>query len=364
MIKKGRNKMRFVHIADMHFDSPFSSLNRVANLGDKRRLEQREVFSSIITYIKEEKIPYFFIAGDLYEQEYIKKSTIQYLNEQFKRIPNTRIFIAPGNHDPYLKNSYYAQYKWQDNVHIFGSQLERIETEEAVIYGYGFDDFYCRNCGIESWNIKEQKPSILVMHGSVDSGKSIDQEYNPIASRILEQSGFDYIALGHIHKKDCKEEQCWCYPGSTISLGFDELGKHGMVVGNVEKEKREITFVPMDPKEFKELTIDIGDIVSEEELVEKIKTQKYQQNELYKVILAGKRKMEINPSHLFSLLDNPLILKIKDETELGYSLSAIAREETLKGLFVKELLETIKENPEQKEKIEKAIQYGLESLEG
>ena len=33
--------MRFVHIADMHFDIPFTSLNAVENLGEKRRIEQR-----------------------------------------------------------------------------------------------------------------------------------------------------------------------------------------------------------------------------------------------------------------------------------------------------------------------------------
>ena len=45
--------MKFVHIADMHFDAPFTSLNSKENLGDKRRLEQRNVFKKIIDFIKE-----------------------------------------------------------------------------------------------------------------------------------------------------------------------------------------------------------------------------------------------------------------------------------------------------------------------
>ena len=40
-------------MADMHFDSPFTVLNTRSNLGEKRRLEQREVFKKIIEYIKE-----------------------------------------------------------------------------------------------------------------------------------------------------------------------------------------------------------------------------------------------------------------------------------------------------------------------
>ena len=36
--------MKFVHIADMHFDSPFTTLSDKGNLGEKRRIEQRKIF--------------------------------------------------------------------------------------------------------------------------------------------------------------------------------------------------------------------------------------------------------------------------------------------------------------------------------
>ena len=39
--------MKFVHIADMHFDSPFTSLGRIEGLSDIRRLEQRKIFKKI-----------------------------------------------------------------------------------------------------------------------------------------------------------------------------------------------------------------------------------------------------------------------------------------------------------------------------
>ena len=39
--------MKFVHIADLHLDTPFTSLNSIEGLGEKRRLEQRKVFKKI-----------------------------------------------------------------------------------------------------------------------------------------------------------------------------------------------------------------------------------------------------------------------------------------------------------------------------
>ena len=108
--------MKFVHIADMHFDSPFVNLSDKEALGDIRRLEQRKVFKKVIEYIKQEKVEYLFISGDLYEQKYVKQSTVEYINNLFKEIPETHIFISPGNHDPYIKNSYYNKFEWSKNV--------------------------------------------------------------------------------------------------------------------------------------------------------------------------------------------------------------------------------------------------------
>ena len=75
--------MRFIHLADMHFDNSFSVLALKKDLGDKRRLEQRTIFKNAIEYIKEQKIEYLFISGDLYEHKYIKESTIEYINNLF-----------------------------------------------------------------------------------------------------------------------------------------------------------------------------------------------------------------------------------------------------------------------------------------
>src|SRR5699024_8459443 len=215
----------------MHFDAPFAVLNSRNKLGEKRRLEQREVFRKIIQYIKENNIEYLFIAGDIYENEYIRKTTADYINNLFKEIPNTKIYISPGNHDPYINNSIYKNFNWNDNVHIFKGKLEVIKENDCNIYGFGFNDFYCKNSIIDEIKIENKEQiNILVMHGSLNGGTLENMEYNQINKNKLKELGFDYVAIGHIHKLDynTEKDQRIVYPGSTISLGFDELGQHGM----------------------------------------------------------------------------------------------------------------------------------------
>lgn len=356
--------MKFVHIADMHLDSAFSNLSDKDIMGDLRRLEQRKVFKKIIEYIKENDVGYLFISGDLYEHKYIKQSSIEYINNLFKEIPETKIFIAAGNHDPKVKNSYYNKFNWNSNVKIFDSFIEKVEESDCNIYGYSFDDFYCNNCGIEDFLVEQNgKPNILVIHGNLDGVKKDDKPYNPISKKILLEKGFDYVALGHIHKPDYENKKI-VYPGSTISLGFDELGKHGMIVGELNQDLK-LEFIPLDDEEFTISEINVDNLGSKEELIEKINTLNINPNKYVEIILKGGRNFEIDKYDILKYIQNDRIIKIKDETRLSRDLEKIANESTLRGLFVKEMLEKLEnENDlEKKDILEKAVEIGLDALE-
>lgn len=355
--------MKFIHIADLHFDSPFTILSNNGRFGIERRIEQRQALKEVINYIKENKIQYLFISGDLYENEYIRKSTIEYINELFTEIPNTKIYISPGNHDPYIKDSFYNNFEWNRNVKIF-KELEGIETEEANIYGYGFDDFYSKNCNIAQIELLNNgKPNILVIHGNLDGAKVEEKQYNVMYSRDLQK--FDYVALGHIHKTNYRESQKIIYPGSILALGFDEPGEHGMIEGEIKDNKLNIEFITVDPKEFIVKEIDCTQYSTIEELLESINNIKIDENNFYEIELIGRRNFEINIYELKRMITNERILKIKNSTKINYNLEEISNEATLKGLFAKEMLERLEsaKTIEEKEIIENAIEIGLEVLE-
>lgn len=190
-------------------------------------------------------------------------------------------------------------------------------------------------------------------------------QYNPINKNKLKQLGFDYVALGHIHKLDynTEENQRIVYPGSTISMGFDELGKHGFIVGELTKEKLEIAFIPVDNKEFVELEIDITQINDLEELIEKLNELLLDENKFYKIILVGKRKFEIDLLELMKLILRENIIKIKNKTHPDYEIEKMINETTLKGIFIKQLLEEKEKQNYTKEEINKILEIGLSIMD-
>ena len=360
--------MKFIHIADMHFDAPFVTLAGKGNLAQERRLEQRKVMKEIVKYIKENNISYFFIAGDFYEQDYIRKSTIEYINNLFKEIENTKIFITPGNHDPYIKNSFYKQYKWNKNVHIFTNELERVENEEVDIYGYGFNDFYMENNYKKIQIYNKEKINILITHGNLDNGKDENKPYNPLTTKQLNELNFDYVALGHIHKRSYNDykNQKIVYPGSTISLGFDELGERGIIQGEINEDTRELKlkFIPTSAKTFEEKELDVSNINSEEELIETIKNLNLDENKYYKIILVGKCNFNFEEKRVLELSNIENLIKIRNHTKEKYDIEEISIQSNLKGLFAKRILEKMNAETdlEEKQKLLEAFEIGMEVL--
>lgn len=357
--------MKFVHLADLHLDAKFDSLSLIDGLPQKRRLEQRKALKDVVEYIKENDIKLFLISGDLYEQNYIRKSSIEYVNKLFEEIPDTQIFIAPGNHDPYIKNSFYSTYTWSKNVHIFNENIEKIDFGDAHIYGFGFTDFYCKQSEIEEIQVEEPDDiNILITHGSLDGGSDDLREYNPLRQSKLKQLDFDYIALGHIHKPYYNEEknQKIFYPGSTISLGFDELGEHGVLVGDIEKDELKVKFMTIDPRQYEEKEIDITEMTSNEEVLEKLQNLVLNNENLYKIILVGKRYFTLNIDEIKKLNSRENIVKIKDKTKVGIDIERIAEENNVRGIFVRNMLERKERENLDEDFIEKAIEIGLEVL--
>lgn len=351
--------MKFIHIADMHFDKPFTVLEK-NGLSEARRMKQRDVFSKMIQYIKENNIDYLFIAGDLYEHEYVRKSTIDFINNCFKQIEDTKVYIAPGNHDPYINNSYYNKYTWNENVRIF-TDIKKIEKDNINIYGYGFTDFNSKAIELPQ-DLDQTKINILLMHSDLNGAKK-EGEHNPVLETVLNNSKFNYVALGHIHKKSMENLKA-VYPGSMFAGGFDELGKHGMIEGEINTYTKQIflKFIPLDEEEFIKEEINISNINSEEELIENINQKERETNKYYEYIFVGNKNIEIDTNKILKLSVDKRIIKLKDKSELLINIEEISKEKSLKGLFVKELLDEINDDETNKDEIYRIIEIGLNAM--
>lgn len=129
-----------------------------------------------------------------------------------------------------------------------------------------------------------------------------------------------------------------------------------------ENRNLKYEFVKLDETEFTKIEQNVDNIASKEDLIEKINDLNLDENKLYEMYLVGNREFEVNTRDIFKLVTKPNILKIKDSTKIKYNLDEIKKENTLRGLFVQELLNIKNTSDYTDEEIQKAIEIGLNSL--
>ena len=364
-------------MADVHLDAPFSALSSFGGVASERRIEQRLLFKKIIDLADEKSVDAILIAGDLFEHGYVSRATISFLNERLNSVPHIKIFISPGNHDPFVKNSYYSTFEWAPNVHIFKEKIECINLDDlnASIYGVGFNDFLLYDSNLKDFEIRDQnRINIMVTHGTVDTLAG-PPGYHTISATQLEKSGLDYIALGHIHKfirNLIRGKACYC--GSPVALGFDEPGKHGVVIGVIGKEQSDIEFIPIDIREYLTLEVDVTGCQNAQALVERVLENlvaRIEKSNYYKILVTGMVGEEILEEFDFikRMLANSMEgyqIAINYKLLPEYEYEAIAAGNDLKSLFVKSFLEKIGQEHDdaEKERLRKALYIGLCALDG
>ncbi len=368
---------RFLHTADLHIDIPFSSLACLDGTAAERRVEHRLLIKKMIQKAEDEEVDAIFISGDLFEHEYVSRASILFLNECFSSVPHISIFISPGNHDPYVKNSYYCSYEWAENVYIFDTQVRGIYLDHlnVCVYGVGFNDFLMFDSKLKGFRVEdESKINILVTHGDLNN-MSGGQGYHRISSVDLESSGLDYIALGHIHKyTGSLVKGKACYPGSPVALGFDEPGPHGVVIGEVSKKGIHLEFKPIDKRQYVTLNIDVTGCQSSQSMASHILealNARLDYNNYYRIVVKGMVESQV-------IEDIEVSKKIVEEAVKGfavmiryevlpqYDYEDMALGNDLKALFVKKMLASINSENDQAEKkrLRKALYFGICALEG
>jgi DNA repair exonuclease SbcCD nuclease subunit len=360
-------------------DTPFTSLGGSGKAGTRRQ-ELKACLRRIVSAAADEKADFLLVCGDLYEHGYTGKATINFVADEFRRIPETRVILIPGNHDPYTGNSYYRSFQWPENVHILAgdNSFAVFEDVQACVYA---------QAGIQKLQ-PEQKPgfpelvkpdyfNILLVHGTLDMGFSKDA-WNPLESSVLESLGMDYVAMGHFHSnlQGAGRKGNIYNPGSPEAMGFDEMGKHGIFIGTLSQSDSgdktcNIRFLSLNSRNCIKLEVNIDECSTEEQVIqrtlEKMRSSG-SSRDLYEIRLKGYTEgdLKIDTAYIAgNLSEDAFFARIIDESAPGIDFEEIACEPGLRGLFTRKMLNRIKSAATEKEKqlAQKALIYGLQAMD-
>ena len=255
--------MRFIHIADIHLGAdPYIGSSRK----EKREKEIWTSLERVLEVCESKHVEMLLIAGDLFHRQPLRRE-LKELDYLFSKLTMTEVVIIAGNHDYLKRDSYYRTFQWSKNVHmILDREIQCVEfpAYSLAIYGMSYDTKQItEECYCDAFAQRRQPYEILLAHGGDDS-------HIPIKKENLLGLGYDYIAMGHIHKPQIICPDKIAYAGALEPIDKNDTGAHGYIYGEITTKGCRIRFVPFAMRSYIHQTIEVNPSMTEHELKETV----------------------------------------------------------------------------------------------
>jgi exonuclease SbcD len=230
---------RFIHTADIHLDSPLKGLEAHEDAPvDEIRGATRRALENLIDLAIEEEVNFVLIAGDLYDGDWKDYNTGLFFVRQMSRLDKAKIkvFIILGNHD--AANQITKTMPLPDNVTLFSHrkpQSVKLDDIGVIIHGQSYASrAVTENLASEYPQHNSNYFNIGLIHTSL-TGREGHEDYAPCTLDDLKSKGYDYWALGHVHKREVVSEDPWIiFPGNIQGRHIKETGVKGATLVTIE----------------------------------------------------------------------------------------------------------------------------------
>ncbi len=338
-----------------------------AHLGDtdakKRQDELLATFSHMIDFAVKNEIDGIIIAGDLLDTDECDLKTRNFLIDTIKNASNVQFYYLCGNHD---ENSLLLRGEsLPNNLNVFGDTWTTFKLKNINITGVtlGTDNFRLYN----SLNLPPKETNIVVLHGADIHGRAT-VEPDTVNLDLLKNHNIDYLALGHLHsfrEGRLDSRGVYAYSGCLEGRGFDECGPKGFILLDINEHSISRKFIPFARRMLHDIDIDITNLKSTHDILEKIKSSLSQisQNDLVRINLVGSYTLETE-KHLELLLSSLetgfFYLTIRDKSHLKLDINKYLDDVSIAGEFVRQV-QASNLSIEDKERV---ITLGLRALTG
>jgi DNA repair exonuclease SbcCD nuclease subunit len=230
---------KFIHVADVHLDSSLRGLSRYESAPmESIRNACRRAFENLVDLAIEEKVSFVLLAGDLYDGDWKDYNVGIFFSQQMGQLGqhDISVFTVAGNHD--AANRITKALDSQSNMTILSSrkvETIRLDDLEVLIHGRSFGTQHVDENLAAGFPAAEKGMfNIGLLHTSLD-GREGHAVYAPCSIDDLRSNGYQYWALGHIHKQEFVSEDPWIvFPGCVQGRHIRETGAKGCVLVTVE----------------------------------------------------------------------------------------------------------------------------------
>ena len=231
--------LKFIHSADIHLDSPLRGLERYEGAPVERiRGATRQALVNLVELALAEEVDFVLIAGDLYDGDWKDYNTGLFFAAQMSRLreASIKVFMISGNHDAASQIS--RQLRMPENVARLSSRKAQTVLMDGLgvaIHGQGFTKAAVTEDLSAAYPVAVPGLFNIGMLHTSATGREGHEPYAPCSVEGLAAKGYDYWALGHVHKREVVcEEPLIVFSGNIQGRHIREAGAKGCTLVSVD----------------------------------------------------------------------------------------------------------------------------------
>lgn len=362
----------FLHLGDLHLDSPFAAFSAVQ--AATRRARQYEALETLLRAGIARGAQMVLLAGDCFDNPVPHADAVARFFGILAALP-VPVVIAPGNHDYYTQGGFWDAPTRPKNVAVFtSSSLAALDFPAfgVTVYGYAFVGEGMEGVDIgHASQLRRDRVNLLLAHADVTSPLS---PYAPLCAAQLEQSGYAYAALGHIHKPLPVKKYgatTAAYSGFFAGRGFDELGTGQARYVEVDGETVREYALKSEADTFECRALNCTGAASGEEIRRAVsaylETAQFPPRTALRLVLEGDVGVDCRADTAqIALLGAELALfEVQDRTLPLYDAAYLEKAPSVQGAFYRALLPRLQsKDNEERELAAEALRLGLSALAG
>lgn len=270
---------KFIHAADIHLDSPLRGLEQYEGAPVQEiRDAARRALSNLFDLAISQNVAFVVISGDLYDGDWRDYNTGFFFTQQILKLrdANIPLFLISGNHD--AANRMTRSLKLPENVTFFSP--DRPETAilsdyDTAIHGQSFANAATYDDLSAGYPIADTRLFNIGLLHTCASGREGHDRYAPCTIEGLESKGYDYWALGHIHKREILSERPFiAFSGNIQGRHVRETGPKGCYLVTVEADHTlRPTFQPLDVFRWDHAKVDVSACQSVDDILQKVSSE-------------------------------------------------------------------------------------------
>lgn len=258
--------MKFLHVADLHLDSPLrTQAARDSAMGESLRAASRKVLARLVDAAVAEGVDAVLFAGDTFDSDVADMASRAALATELSRLARAGIpaVLIYGNHDALVDLDRYGPVS--EALRVLTPDAPTLRVGEASIHGMGFTATHMAESLLPRYPRPEPgRWNIGLMHTSLDGAAGHDP-YAPCALADLVGHGYEYWALGHIHKRAVHEADgtLVVMPGIPQGRSIRETEGGSATMVEIDLQGVRAREVPLELLRFARVPVDFSGVADQ-----------------------------------------------------------------------------------------------------